>query len=98
MKIKIFTLRFKCYYFKTNLVVNKQCKYDVHVTNVYIHVKFERVALDIYRDIHHFVNIVYYFFSCGPKSYFSLFCNLIGYTSGPYEAVRTARVSNPQCY
>ena len=22
------------------------------------------------------------FFSCGPKSYFSLFCNLIGYTSG----------------
>ena len=52
MKIKIFILRFKCYYSKTNHVVNKQCEYGVHVTNSYIHAKFERVLLDIYRDIH----------------------------------------------
>ena len=36
MKIKIFILRFKCYYSKTNHVVNKQCEYGVHVTNSYI--------------------------------------------------------------
>ena len=60
MKIKIFILRFKCYYCKTNHVVNKQCEYGVHVTNSYIHAKFERVLLDIYRDIHHFMNVVYY--------------------------------------
>ena len=30
-----------------------------------------------------------FFSSCGPKSYFTLFCNLIGY--GRYEPVRTAR-------
>ena len=53
MKIKIFILRFKCYYSKTNHVVNKQCEYGVHVTNCYIHAKFERVLLNIYRDIHH---------------------------------------------
>ena len=60
MKIKIFILQFKCYYSKTNHVVNKQCEYGVHVTNSYIHAKFERVLLDIYRDIHHFVNVIYY--------------------------------------
>jgi hypothetical protein len=37
----------------------------------------------------------FYFFSCGPKSYFTLFCNLIGYASGPYEPVRTARDLKP---
>ena len=31
MKIKIYILRFKCYYSKTNHVVNKQCEYGVHV-------------------------------------------------------------------
>jgi hypothetical protein len=36
-----------------------------------------------------------YFFSCGPKSYFTLFYNLIGYASGPYEPVRTARDLKP---
>ena len=35
-----------------------------------------------------YLNII---FSCGPNSYFSVFCNLIGYASGPYEAARTAR-------
>ena len=38
----------------------KQCEYGVHVTNSYIHAKFERVLLDIYRDIHHFINVIYY--------------------------------------
>ena len=47
-------------YSKTNHVVNKQCEYGVHVTNCYIHAKFERVLLDIYRDIHHFLNVIYY--------------------------------------
>ena len=60
IKIKIFTLRFKCFYFKTNHVVNIQCEYGVHVTNSYIHAKFERVLLDIHRDIHHFLNVMYY--------------------------------------
>ena len=61
MKIKIFVLRFKCYYnSKTNHVVNKQCEYGMYVTNSYIHVKFERVLLDIYRDILHFINLIYY--------------------------------------
>jgi hypothetical protein len=41
------------------------------------------------------VNMIFYFFSCGPKSYFTLFCNLIGYASGPYEPVRTARDLKP---
>ena len=26
----------------------------------YIHAKCERVLLDIYRDIHHFINVIYY--------------------------------------
>ena len=38
--------------------------------------------------------MVYIFITCGPKSYFTLFCNLIGYASGPYEPVRTARDLN----
>ena len=56
MKIKIFILRFKCYYSKTI------CEYGVHVTDSYIRAKFERVPLDIYRDIHHFINVhvIYY--------------------------------------
>ena len=60
IKIKIFTLQFKCFYSKTNHVVNKQCEYGVHVTNNYIHAKFERVLLDIHRDIYHFLNVIYY--------------------------------------
>ena len=60
MKIKISILRFKCYYSKTNHIVNKQYEYGVHVTNSYIHAKFERVLLDIYRDIPHFINVIYY--------------------------------------
>ena len=61
MKIKISILRFKCYYSQTNHVVNKQYECGVHVTNsYYIHAKFERVLLDIYRDIHHFINVIYY--------------------------------------
>ena len=60
MKIKIFILRSKCHYSKTNHVVNKQCEYGVHVTNSHIHAKFERVLLDIYRDIYHFINVIYY--------------------------------------
>ena len=46
--------------FQTNHVVNKQCEYGVHVTNSYIHAKFERVLLDVHRDIHHFLNVIYY--------------------------------------
>ena len=60
MKIKIFILWFKCYYSKNNHVVNKQCEYGVHVTNNYIHAKSERVLHDIYRDIHHFINVIHY--------------------------------------
>ena len=60
MKIEVLILRFKCHCSKTNHVVNKQCEYAVHVTNSYIHIKFERVPLDIYRDIHHFINLIYY--------------------------------------
>ena len=33
---------------------------DVHLTNSYTHVKFERGLSDIYRDIHHFINVIYY--------------------------------------
>ena len=58
-----------------------------------------QLILAIINNLSGFMVInIFYFFSCGPKSYFSLFCNLIGYTSGPYEAVRTARVLNSQCY
>ena len=60
MKIKIFILEFKSYYSVTNYVRNKHCEYGVHVTNSYIHAKFERVLLDVYRDIHHFINAIYY--------------------------------------
>ena len=60
IKIKIFTLRFKCFYSKTNHVVNKQCEYGVHVTNSYVRAKFERVLFDIDRDIHHFLNVICY--------------------------------------
>ena len=58
MKTKIFTLRFKCYYSKTNHVVNKQFEYGVHITNSYIYAKFERVLRDIHRDIHHFISTI----------------------------------------
>ena len=37
-----------------------ECEYGVHVTNSYIHAKFEIVLLDIYRDSHHFINVIYY--------------------------------------
>ena len=60
IEIKIFLSPSKCYYSKTNHVVNKLCEYGVHVTNSYIHTKFERVLLDSYRDIHHFINVIYY--------------------------------------
>ena len=51
---------YKCYiYSKTNHVINKQCEYGVHVTNSYIHAKCERVLLDIHRDIHHFINVLF---------------------------------------
>ena len=46
--------------FQNNHVVSKQCEYSVHVTNSHIHAKFERVLLDICRDIHHFLNVIYY--------------------------------------
>ena len=60
MKIEMFILRFKCYYSKTNHVVNKQGEYGVHVTNSHIHAKIERVLLYFFRDIHHFINVIYY--------------------------------------
>ena len=31
---------------------------DVYLANSYTHVKFERVLSDIYRDIHHFINVM----------------------------------------
>ena len=56
----MFSLQFKSYYSKTDHVVTKQYKYGVHLTKSYIHAKFERVLLDIYRDIHHFTNLICY--------------------------------------
>ena len=63
MKIKIFILQFKCYYSKANHAVNKRCEYGVHVTNSYIHAKFNLkefclIFTEIFIII--FINIIYY--------------------------------------
>ena len=60
-KIKIFILQFKTFIPKATMLQPNDINSDVHLTNTtYTHVKFERVLSVIYRDIHHFINVIYY--------------------------------------
>ena len=52
-------LQFETFYSKSDHVAT-MLQPDVHLTNSYTHVKFERVLSDIYRGIHQFINVVYY--------------------------------------
>ena len=63
----------------------------MHVTNSYIHAKFERVLLDIYRDIHHFINVIYYSWVDDVKRHlFACFKNLnISETKQGIEKLKT---------
>ena len=57
MKIHIFVLHFKSCYSRTVQAVTRQYEWWCAPNkSLYTPAKFERVLLDIYRDIHHFMN------------------------------------------
>ena len=60
---------------------SSSCKLSVYI-KVYMITAEKDMQLN--RELHS--GQIYMCFFCGPNSYFGVFSNLIGYTSGPYEA------------
>ena len=59
-KLKYLSCSLKHFIPKATMLQPNDINSDVHLTNSYTHAKFERVLSDIYRDIHHFMNLIYY--------------------------------------